>query len=56
MMKLEDMVMRGEWDELLGSEIVLCRGRSLCLTRFLDRWGTVAAVTYSVRRRGDRRE
>ncbi|WFD26697.1 hypothetical protein MNAN1_001682 [Malassezia nana] len=28
MMKLEDMVMRGEWDELLGSEIVLCRDPS----------------------------
>lgn len=32
MMKLGDMVMMGQWDELLGSEIVLCQGMYMHLT------------------------
>lgn len=32
MMKLGDMVMMGQWDELLGSEIVLCQGMCVHLT------------------------
>lgn len=37
MMKLGDMVMLGEWDELLGSEIVLCQGTSADLTHRPDK-------------------